>query len=520
MAGGAAKGAAVQPRRGKALRIGAAVAAAVAAIFAIVTAVVMLEAATRGLVSERFSVDGTPVTVLRPAEGPPAPAVVIAHGFAGSRQLMAPIAVSLAQNGYVAVSFDSLGHGRNPAPLAGDVTQEDGATVALQAELARIVAAARQLPYADGRIAVLGHSMAADIIVREAIADPEIRATVAISMFSRQVTADAPRNLLMIVGAWEGFLIDEAVAMLRLAAGPAAQEGATFGQPSDGSARRLAVADGVEHVGVLYSRETLGEAVAWLNGVFGRQSAGALDNRAPWLGLLFGGVIALAWPLASCLPRIARYDQPPALTRGQLVAACLGPMILTPLILWPFDISILPVLVADYLAVHFLVYGALILTALAWLAPPRPRWPSRRLILCALGASAYAILAVGLPLDRYVVSFMPTADRIPVILALATGALAYALAEEWLIRRQGAPVWLPALSKLCLVVSLGIATALDLEALFFLIIILPVIVLFVLVYGTMSGWVFRATGHPTVWGLATGLAFGWALGVTFPMLAN
>ncbi|WP_300971742.1 alpha/beta fold hydrolase [Thiocapsa sp.] len=44
------------------------------------------------------------------------PVVVIAHGFAGSRQMMQAYAVTLARNGYLAVTFDFPGHGRNSTP--------------------------------------------------------------------------------------------------------------------------------------------------------------------------------------------------------------------------------------------------------------------------------------------------------------------------------------------------------------------------------------------------------------------
>ena len=62
--------------------------------------------------------------------------------------------------------------------------------------------------------------------------------------------------------------------------------------------------------------------------------------------------------------------------------------------------------------------------------------------------------------------------------------------------------------------------ALDFERLFFLLIIVPVIVLFFLVYGLVSGWTYRRTGHPLVAGFANAVAFAWAIGVTFPLLAG
>ena len=145
----------------------------------------------------------------------PAPVAVIAHGFAGSRQLMEGFALTLARAGYIAVSYDLEGHGRNPVPMSGDVTKISGTTQILMDELARVSDAALALPGADGRLALIGHSMASDIVVRQAVRDPRVGATVAVSMFSRAVTPTEPRNLLVIAGAWEGMLAAEAAAALR-----------------------------------------------------------------------------------------------------------------------------------------------------------------------------------------------------------------------------------------------------------------------------------------------------------------
>ncbi|WP_323824607.1 alpha/beta fold hydrolase, partial [Pseudomonas aeruginosa] len=71
----------------------------------------------------RTVVGETPVTVFRRQSAASAPVVVIAHGFAGSQQLMQPFAETLARNGYMAVTFDFPGHGRNPVPMHGDITE-------------------------------------------------------------------------------------------------------------------------------------------------------------------------------------------------------------------------------------------------------------------------------------------------------------------------------------------------------------------------------------------------------------
>ena len=147
-----------------------------------------LLSAETGVTITRMSVGATPVTVFAPASGQRAPVVVIAHGFAGSQQLMASFALTFARNGYVAVTFDLLGHGRNPRPLTGSITEVEGATKALVDQFGRVAEFARRLPAGDGRIAVLGHSMATDIVVRYAQQDSAVTATIAVSLFSPVVT--------------------------------------------------------------------------------------------------------------------------------------------------------------------------------------------------------------------------------------------------------------------------------------------------------------------------------------------
>jgi hypothetical protein len=54
----------------------------------------------------------------------------------------------------------------------------------------------------------------------------------------------------------------------------------------------------------------------------------------------------------------------------------------------------------------------------------------------------------------------------------------------------------------------------------FLFIILPVILLFFLLFGTIAGWIGRRTGLPAAAGLGLGLVLAWSLGVTFPIFAS
>jgi dienelactone hydrolase len=502
------------PRRSKnGSRISALIARTIALIIAVVAVAVsvrQLERARAGITMTEMDAGSTPATIYRAATTKSAPAVIIAHGFAGSRRLMEAYALTFARAGYVAVSFDFEGHGDNPRPMSGDVTRIEGTTQKLMAEISRVTDRVLELEYVDGRLAILGHSMAADIIVRQAKRDDRIRAVVAISMFSQAVTPNAPRNLLMISGEWEYFLRQQAVKTLRLSLA-GASEGDTVTTPDGRGARRAIMAPSVEHVAVLYSATALDEARRWLDRVFGRQSETPVAATGGWIVLLLAGLVLLAWPMTAFLPR---HDMPPPkiLLRPYLIAA-LAPALITPPVATLFDVRLLPVLVADYLALHLLVYGLLSLAILRLYGVTL----GRLVWLPGIALACYGIFVFGGAIDRYVTSFMVSLPRLPVVAATAVGAVAYMLADSRLTEAGHAPLWRVLMQRTAFLGSLGLAVWLDPERLFFLLIIVPVIVVFYSVFGLMGGWVGRTTGSPLAEGLGMGLTLAWAIGVTFPL---
>jgi len=486
--------------------------AALIAVALALTGLWQLESDRAGLVIEHRTLESTPYTIYRKPQVASAPVVVIAHGFAGSRQLMEAYALTMAQAGYIAVSFDFFGHGRNTTAMSGDVTSVEGTTQQLVEQTGRVVDEALSLPQADGRAALIGHSMASDIVVRYSLRDDRVNATVAISMFSEAVTANAPENLLMITGAWEASLREEAVRVLRLA-DPEAEEGDTVGDPAEGNARRAVVAPAVEHVGVLFSATALREARAWLDKVFGRSSAGPVAATGGWIVMLLAGIVLLFWPLTRLLPEKPAY--PVRLETRRFYAAALIPAVVAPLALALIDTRFLPVLVADYLAAHLLLYGLLSL-ALLWrfgISIGRVSW------FAAAFFTLYSVLIFGGALDRYAAAFFPPEGRILLILAIAAGAVPYIISESYLTEGGRAPFHRVLIARGAFLGSLVLAVALDFERLFFLVIIFPVIVIFYAIFGMMAGWVGRRTGSPVAAGLGLGLILAWALGVTFPLFS-
>jgi hypothetical protein len=229
--------------------------------------------------------------------------------------------------------------------------------------------------------------------------------------------------------------------------------------------------------------------------------------------LLLLGIVVLAWPLSRLLPQDE--TEPSTLSVPTFLMANIVPAATTPILLSLVDTHFLPVLVADYLAVHLFVYGVIALGVLAWrgIRCGHAAWIS------AVALSAYGILVFGGALDRYVASFWPIAPRLPIIAVIAIGALAYMIADGLIAEGGRAAYWRVILARGLFIASLGAAVALDFKRLFFLLIIIPVIVLFFTVFGLMGGWVGRRTGSPCAAGVALGLILAWALGVSFPMFS-
>ncbi len=570
-------------------RLLAAVLVALVATTLVGWALVTLEAARSGVrIEHGVLASGVPFTVFRPvAEGATdrRPTVVLAHGFAGSQQLMHPGALALARAGMIALTFDFPGHGRHGRPLPGSLREHDALLASLLGALEQAAAHARALPFADGRIAVLGHSMASDLVLRHALAHPDTVATVGVSLVYGGASGQAPANLLAIYGSLEPDAL-QAFAR-RLIAGEAdpasVRPGTTYGRFEDGSARRLVLARGAEHIGVLYSPEALREARDWLAAAFaarpmpapGQPAAGidasdasvgsragtapepetvvhpradptraAPDPVLPPYGLpllvLLAALVALGWPLAIAArvvltPTAGRrrfFDEQArstfadsarsARSRRLWWVAALAPALITPLLLKVGPSGFVPVLVADHLLLHFLVYGLLAFAGLLMLVRgghlPRPAVapvPARVLIVAA-ALIAYATLACGLAIDRYGFNLAPADGRGALIAAMGIATMAWFLSEAWLATAPCAPRAAGVATRAAFLLSLALSVALDFRGLFFLLIILPAILALFLVQGLLARWATQATGRAWIGALGGAIAFAWAVAVTFP----
>ncbi|PTV95950.1 alpha/beta hydrolase family protein [Rhodobacter aestuarii] len=479
------------------------------ALILVVVSVLMLERERMGVEMTPLAVGTTPVTLYQ-MPGADGPAVVVAHGFAGSRQIMLGYSLRLAQAGYRVLAFDYEGQGRNPTPMRGDVTKIEGTTVYLMAETRAVVAAARALPGVEG-VALLGHSMATDIIIRaaeeEAAAGTPITAVIAISSFSEAITPSAPPRLLLISGAWEGMLRDfarKAVAQVD----PAAQEGdlAVVGDVE----RRAVVAPHVGHVGVLYSPIAITAARDWLDRAFGRTSTGAIDAMGVWIGTLLTGLVLLFHPMVALLKK---GPGPREVPLKRFLLAVFVPASVTPLALLAFHTNPLPVTAISALTAHLALYGVLQIALLHGVGlRDRLHWAAAgALVLWGIGVFGFAI-------DRYFTNFWPSPERALLIAVLALGTLPFMLGDALVTEAGRGALWRRVLARFAVLASLGATVALGDDDRMFVIMALPVLLAFWLVHGLLARWVARRAGAPAA-GLGAGLSLAWVLGVILPLLA-
>ncbi len=471
---------------------------------------------SRNLSIVHTSVDGIPLTTFAPPGGTRGPVVVIAHGFAGSQQLMYPLATSLARHGFTAVTFDFPGHGQNPTPFTARISRERSNTTILQDTLGQVVRYSQQ-QFTNAPVALAGHSMGSAAVLEYASTHPEVLATVGISLISDQTSLTTPRNLLITTGALEFANIKRASlgALHNGTANPAAIAATTYGDLAAGTARRLEWTPGVEHISVLFAPAMSSAATSWVAASAGQPlTISYRDRRMLWVGVVYLGGLLLLWAIIG--PRSAQPATRRAAGGWQRAAIDLGPAILTPLLLARAPTSWVPILLGGYLALFFGLYG-LVQWAIAQLVGVRLqplagiRQLSGRGWLAALGASLYLLTLIGGVAQLTYLNFIPTSGRLPWIGLFGLLMLPFFLVDAALGRRG----WGQLGTRLAFVAALLLGTVLRPDS-GFVLLILPLFLAFFGLLALIGGRITRRTAQPLIAALVGALLFAWMLGIALP----
>ncbi|MBC7969336.1 MAG: alpha/beta fold hydrolase [Verrucomicrobia bacterium] len=471
------------------------------AILLVVSSWLGIAFARSGLEVRSLQKEGIPLLYLAPQGANAVPGVLIAHGFAGSKQLMLGYGHVLAHAGYAVMLWDFDGHGANGTRLQHYELQQN-LDVALQALL--------EQPQVDpGRLALLGHSMGSGIVMNAGIRNPDrFAATVAVSPTGANVTPQSPRNLQLQAGSGEGGFVGNAERLL-------AQAGGENTNLATGQGRELVIIPGVEHITILFSDGSHQAALRWLDATFGRTSDSQYrDRRMAWYGLhLLGWLIGLAAisPLLThpqlIVTKIAPIRRWAGLTVAPLTATA-GLVLLSQ----QFDLQNLGgVQVGGAVGVWFLIAGLTWLGVLARL--PRPTFRA-----VGLGVLLFVILWVTFGAMAQVVwlQWWLIPIRLKVWLPIAIACFPWFLAAGIVQQNIGVGkrlLWW--LGQSIALIGGFVLTLNFLPQLGFMFLLLPLFPPLMGILSLVAGLLNRAW----VYAIGSALFFGWLLAAGFPLSA-
>ena len=467
----------------------------------VVVSLVGLAQARSGGSARSADVSGVPVTVYSTSDS--APTVVIAHGFAGSAQIMDPLARALMHSGFTVVTYDTDGHGHNPLPLAIENSPRWVSADALQTTLGKVVDWTRNQPEVDpARLALLGHSMGAGAVVRYAVDNPEsdLAAIVAISLPSATdipVGQPAgPPNLLLLVGSLESTSFTSAAANGLQAGYPQGAVGQTYGDFADRTARSAMTIQGAEHIGIVFNQATADASAEWIS-----SALGVGLNPSPVSPVLLWVILALVGAGLLLVP-VARYtlgtadesETSPRMTGWRVLAVSAGASVVASLVAKAATpvLGIVPISVGGYVIVWFLSAG---LTLIGWWylrnRGSRPTF-TRRSVLGAVIITMIAVLALAIPGSMAWAPFALVGSRAAVLPVLLVAFGCYFAGDELIGRRSGfgARLGLIIGSRL-IAVAVILASVSLLQAPGFLMLLLP---LMLLLFGVL-GWYAAIVGR-------------------------
>jgi len=456
-------------------------------------------AARTGLVVRELERNGVPMLYVVLQRSEKLPGVLVAHGFAGSKQLMLGYAHVLAHAGYAVMLWDFGGHGANASLLEGGSRQHDldvaYTTLLEQPEVDRV------------HLALLGHSMGSGAVMAASIRDPaRFAATVAVSPTGAQVTRLNPRNLLLQAGSWEGSFVANAERLLVAAGG----ENKNL---ASGQGRSLVIIPNAEHITILFRNASHQAARRWLDATFGMSHTSSyVDRRMLWYGLHLLAWLLMISAIAPFLASSAIAYKPMRPLRswaGLLLAPLVASGVLTYVSRVGEIQSLGGLMVGGAVGIWFLVAGIVWLCILFRL--PRPTVRS-----VALGLGFFGLLWVAFGSMAQVVwlQWWLIPPRLLLWPLLSLACFPWFLASG--MAQQGAGVvrrvvwWLG--QSTALVGGLFLALHL-LPQLSFIFLLLP---LFPPLMAILS---FAAAQLDEVWsyGLGSALFFGWMLAAAFPL---
>jgi pimeloyl-ACP methyl ester carboxylesterase len=276
-----------------------------------------------GIVRQTFTVAGAipvPVISLHPATRRGDAIAVIVHGYSGNKEVMIGFGLELARMGVPSYLLDLPGHGESTVPL--EVLPDTGPAPQLEQALDEVVAYARaHSDVPQPKIILLGHSLGTRVVGDYALNQPNdaIAATILVSpILQESPTLTHPSNLLVLVGEHDIPSIITRSPQL-IGAGCGVSLGVDTprydcGAVGQGTARRLVVVPGVNHITILTDAAAFRAMDAWVGATDAIPTVPVdSDVRLHWTELGVACAFLALFPLISLLSRLLTRRGAPAL---------------------------------------------------------------------------------------------------------------------------------------------------------------------------------------------------------------
>jgi pimeloyl-ACP methyl ester carboxylesterase len=441
---------------------------------------------------------GVPLLYMAPQlqDNQKVPGVLIAHGYAGSKQLMLGYAYTFAHAGYAVMLWDFDSHAANTQPL-----QQDSLSSNLNVAYTALI----EQPEVDtARLATLGHSMGSGAVMSAAINNVNTyAATIAVSPTGARLTPNAPRNLQLQAGSWEGRFIANAQRLLL-------SSGGINSNLANGRGRQLVIIANAEHITILFRARSHEAAKNWLDGTFGVQrQSNYIDNRIVWYFVQLLAWLVVFGAIAPMFNITSNQKSPKILNWAGLLAA---PFASGALMLFnnAGNIDGLGgVLVGGAVSIWFGVAGIIWLTIMS-------RLPKLRMRAFLAGLGLFALLWIGFGAMAQVVWLQwllaPVRLQLFPILAITCFPwfLASGVAQQNVTKAKRVLWWF---GQSVLLIGGFILVLYLLPQLGFIALLLPVFPVLVAIFSFTAS----VLNEPWSYAIGNALFFGWALAATFPL---
>lgn len=466
-------------------------------------------------IQQEYYAGETPVLVLNPSGQEPYGTVILAHGFAGDIALMRTMGAAIAQNGYKVVIFDFPGHGDSTLSMGGP---EFNDTIQWVRER-----------FSNDTPSVAGHSMGSNAALGYGLKH-DVKAVIVISPFNPAVNATSPANLLWIAGSQDLDGVMKATPdALNNATGQNGSMGVTYGDISNGTARRFEYVEGANHITIIFDERTIDSTIAWLDSVYGVKRT-PLPYGLPhnWALACVALAIAAYFPLSYLVYRHYRDEKYKMETKAPaawkpLVIMIVSAAISAVLVTLINPASVTGIMVGDTV-IGFLFYCGVIGLAIYMLTTKEgifKKYPADAIMrpaALALLMSLYFVITLGLPSGLALHNVIPNIPRIFALGLFAILALPYGVLNELCFRSIAGYKSLAAgIVSRALVIVIMVAGAMLLGQGGFIFVVLPVMLPLFLLLEVLSFYAYKWSGSVLVGAFLDTIMIAWLLASVFPM---